>query len=449
MRRFLFLLPLLLLLAPLWPAAQEGGGTALQLEIDGPIGPATSDYVVRSLEEARERDAKAVILRMDTPGGLSTAMREIIQAILASPVPVLGYVAPEGARAASAGTYILYACHVAAMAPATNLGAATPVSIAPAGGGGGPGTPGGEGEGEKGPDAKTQKAVNDAVAYIRGLAKRRDRNVEWAEKAVREAASLDAEAAVKENVADFIAKDVPDLLAQADGRQVEVAGETRTLATKDLMVERLEPDWRSRLLSVITNPNVAYILMLIGIYGLIFEFSNPGMIVPGVAGAICLMLALFAFQVLPISYAGVGLILLGVALMVAEAFAPSFGALGIGGVVAFAFGSVILIDTDAPGFGIDPALIGGVTIASAGLFIFILGMLFKARARPVVSGMEEMVGARGVATADFEAEGTVRTHGELWQARSDQPIRKGQPVRVTAINGLTLQVTPEPEDKGE
>ena len=445
MRRVLFPLALLLALAPLWPAAQEGGGIALQLEIDGPIGPATSDYVVRSLEEAANRNAAAVILRMDTPGGLSSSMREIIQAILASPVPVLGYVAPEGARAASAGTYILYACHVAAMAPATNLGAATPVSIAPAGGGSG--APGGEGE--KGPDAKTQKAVNDAVAYIRGLAKRRDRNAEWAEKAVREAASLDAETAVKENVADFIAKDVNGLLAQADGRKVEVAGENRTLATKDLMVERLEPDWRSRLLSVITNPNVAYILMLIGIYGLIFEFSNPGMIVPGVAGAICLMLALFAFQVLPVSYAGVGLILLGIALMVAEAFAPSFGALGIGGVVAFAIGSVMLIDTDAPGFGIDPALIGGVTIATAGLFIFILGMLFKARARPVVSGMEEMVGAHGTATADFEQEGTVRAHGELWSARSDRPVRKGQAVRVTAIEGLTLRVTPEAEEKGE
>ena len=445
MRRILFLLPLLLALVPFGPWAQEDGGTALQLEIDGPIGPATSDYVVRALEEAEARGADAAILRMDTPGGLSSSMREIIQAILASPVPVLGYVAPEGARAASAGTYILYACHIAAMAPATNLGAATPVSIAPAGGG--PAAPGGEED--TGPDAKTRKAVNDAVAYIRGLAKRRDRNAEWAEKAVREAASLDAEAAVKENVADFVARDVPDLLAQADGRQVEVAGESRTLATKDLMVERLEPDWRSRLLSVITNPNVAYILMLIGIYGLIFEFSNPGMVVPGVVGAICLMLALFAFQVLPVSYAGVGLILLGVALMVAEAFAPSFGALGIGGVIAFAFGSVILIDTDAPGFGIDPALIGGVTLASAGLFIFILGMLFKARGRPVVSGMEEMVGARGVATADFEGEGTVRAHGEMWKARSDQPIRQGQAVRVTAIDGLTLQVTPEAEEKGE
>ncbi|HKJ76837.1 MAG TPA: nodulation protein NfeD, partial [Gammaproteobacteria bacterium] len=363
MRRFLFPLALLLSLVPLWPAAQEGGGIALQLEIDGPIGPATSDYVVRSLEEAANRNAAAVILRMDTPGGLSSSMREIIQAILASPVPVLGYVAPEGARAASAGTYILYACHVAAMAPATNLGAATPVSIAPAGGG--PDTPGSEGE--KGPDAKTQKAVNDAVAYIRGLAKRRDRNAEWAEKAVREAASLDAEAAVKENVADLIAKDVPDLLAQADGRQVEVGGETRTLATKDLMVERLEPDWRSRLLSVITNPNVAYILMLIGIYGLIFEFSNPGMIVPGVVGAICLMLALFAFQVLPVSYAGVGLILLGIALMVAEAFAPSFGILGIGGVVAFVIGSIILMDTDVPGFGVSLWAIGATGAVAAGL----------------------------------------------------------------------------------
>ncbi len=419
------------------------GRFAVRLDIDGPIGPATRDYLHRAMASAVEDGARLIILRMDTPGGLDSSMRDIIRDILASPIPVVTFVYPNGARAASAGTYILYASHVAAMAPATNLGAATPVQIAPLGSGPDGGEPGEEQTTAPAGDDMARKAVNDAVAYIQGLARLRGRNAEWAEKAVREAASLEAREALEENVIDLVATSYEDLLDQLDGRTVLVMGEERTLATSAMVIRHLEPDWRSRVLAVITNPNVAYILMLIGIYGLILEFANPGTIVAGVVGAICLLLALYAFQVLPVNYAGVGLILLGVALMVAEAFAPSFGALGIGGVIAFVIGSIILVDTEAPGFGISIALIGAVALFSAVLFILLLGLLFKARHRPVVSGREQMVGAPAQVMEGFEGEGLVRAHGELWRARSDVPLAAGQRVRVTAIDGLHLKVSPE------
>jgi membrane-bound serine protease (ClpP class) len=433
--------------------AQEGPARhVLQLSVEGAIGPATEDYLGRALETAPGRGAELVVIRMDTPGGLDSAMRGIIKHITNSAVPVATYVAPTGARAASAGTYILYASHVAAMAPGTNLGAATPVQI---GGGGPPGIgdrdkePDQEKDKDKEssekplPDASKQKAVNDAVAYIRGLAELRGRNQDWAEKAVREAASLPASEALAQGVIDLIATGMSDLLAQIDGREVEVQGRSRTLQTAGLPVQSSAPDWRSRLLSVITNPNVAYILMLIGIYGLIFEFSNPGAIVPGTAGAICLLLALYSFQLLPINYAGIALILLGVALMVGEAFQPSFGVLGIGGVVSFAIGSVILMDTKAPGFGIDLSVIVAFSAISALMFIVVIGMAIKARRRPVVSGLEELVGGEAVVMEDFEGQGRVSIHSETWQAMSEGPLRKGQPVRVTGVKGLTLQVEPE------
>ena len=427
----------------------------IQLTIEDVIGPATDDYVERALETAAQDQAELVIIRMDTPGGLDTAMRGIIKNITNSSVPIATYVAPTGARAASAGTYILYASHIAAMAPGTNLGAATPVQI---GGIPAPGkqdkSKGNNDDTDKSPqpapnDAKTQKVVNDAVAYIRGLAELHGRNQEWAEKAVREAASLQASEALKLNVIDLIADSVPDLLKQLDGHEVVVLGQKRTLHTAGLPIKQIEPDWRSRLLSVITNPNIAYILMLIGIYGLIFEFSNPGAIVPGTIGAICLLLALYSFQLLPINYAGVALILLGVALMVGEAFQPSFGMLGIGGTIAFVIGSIILMDTETPGFGIDISVIITFAATSVLVFIFVIGMAIKARRRPVVSGMEELLGGQAIVDDDFDHTGTVTIHSEHWSAVTEQPLHKGQAVQVTGIKGLILQVSPMEDIKQE
>jgi len=297
-------------------------------------------------------------------------------------------------------------------------------------------------EGEDGGDAMTRKIVNDAVAYIQGLAKMRGRNAEWAEKAVREAASLPAEEALKMKVIDVVAKDMDDLLSQIQGRTVTVAGQERVLHTAGLAIEEMAPDWRSRLLAIIGDPNIAYILMLVGIYGLIYEFANPGMMLPGVAGAISLVLALFAFQVLPVNYAGVGLIILGIAFMIGEALAPSFGALGVGGIIAFIMGSVILLDTDVPGYGISLGLIVAVALASAAFLIFAIGVAIKARRRPVVAGREELIGGIGVVLEDFERAGRIRIHSEMWNARSAVPLRQGQRVRVIEMEGLILRVEP-------
>jgi len=420
------------------------------LTVDGAIGPASADYLVRGIDKAAEDKAHLVVIEMDTPGGLDTSMRDIIKAILASKVPVATYVSPKGARAASAGTYILYASHIAAMAPATNLGAATPVELAPSGGdkpaADKPATPGKPDAGkptEPAPgDAKMRKAVHDAAAYIRGLAELRGRNVEWAERAVREAVSLPADEALAINVIDIVATDLEDLLKQVDGRIIEMNGGSVTLNTANATIEKVEPDWRSRLLAVIGDPGIAYILMLLGIYGLIYEFSNPGMLFPGVVGGICLLLALFALQVMPINYVGLALMILGIVLMISEAFIPSFGALGIGGLIAFIIGSVMLIDTDLPGYGIPWQLIVPVGVASGLFSFFVVGMAIKARARPVVTGSEEMIGARGEILEDMEHEGWARIHSEQWRVRSRVPLKRGGLVRVRARHDLILDVEP-------
>jgi len=390
--------------------------------LEGAIGPASAHFAKRGIERAAKEGAELVILQVDTPGGLDTSMREVIKAILASPVPVAVFVAPSGARAASAGTFILYAAHIAAMAPGTNLGAASPVSI---GGGGAP-----QKDGKKEEDTMTRKVTNDAVAYIRGLAQLRHRNADWAEKAVREGASLPAQEALKLKVIDHIAADVPALLAK--------------LGKPNAEVKALEMDWRTRVLAVITNPTVAYLLILVGVYALIFEFMSPGLILPGVVGAIALLLALYALHLLPVNYAGLALMLLGIAFMIAEVFLPSFGAIGVGGIVAFVLGSLLLIeDTELPGFEIPYALIAGAAAASAAFLILIVGMLVKSRRHAVVSGREEMVGASAEALADFDLEGWARVHGEQWKVRSSRPVRRGQKLRVTGMQGLVLSVEPE------
>ncbi len=462
-----------------WLGAQEAepdsgsSGVATLLAIEGAIGPAIADFIVRGIEAAGERNAELIVIEMDTPGGLDSSMRDIIQGILDSSIPVATFVYPQGARAASAGTYILYASHIAAMAPATNLGAATPVAIgapstAPATNPAEPETAepteatdtesGEESEDESAadetatPDAQTgtdgltameRKSINDAVAYIRSLAELHGRNADWAERAVRDAESLSAEQALEANVIDLIARDLSDLLEQLDGWQLEINGRAITLETDGLIYERIEPDWRTRLLEVISNPTVAYMLMLLGIYGLIFEGYNPGAIVPGVVGAISLLLALFAFQILPVNYAGLALILLGVVLMIAEFLVPSFGALGLGGIAAFVFGSVILIDTDLPGFGVSIPLISTIAFLSSSLLLAIIWFAMRSRVRPVVSGAEEMQQMTAKALEDFTGEGQVWAHGERWRATSSVPIAKDQALKVTRIEGLVLHVEPE------
>jgi membrane-bound serine protease (ClpP class) len=407
-------------------SSSPGQSPVVLVPLEGAIGPASADFVVRAIKRAAADKAPLVIIRMDTPGGLDTSMRQMIKEILASPVPVATYVAPGGSRAASAGTFILYASHFAAMAPGTNLGAASPVSI-----GGSPQKDDKKGGG--GEDTMTKKVTNDAVAYIRGLAEMRGRNADWAEKAVREAVSLSAEQALKLKVVDMVAKDVPDLLEQLQKR--------KKLQLANASVQEVEVDWRTKVLSVITNPSIAYILILVGIYALIFEFMNPGVVLPGVVGAICVLLALYAFHLLPVNYAGLALIVLGIAFMIGEAFLPSFGALGAGGLVAFVIGSVILMDDAAlPAFEIPYTLIGGITAASAAFLFFVVGMAVRNRRRPVVSGRESLIGASAYALEDFEREGWARVQGETWRVKSDVPVRHGQALRVKAMQGLVLTV---------
>ncbi|WP_372627969.1 nodulation protein NfeD [Arsukibacterium sp.] len=409
------------------------------LDLKGAIGVASAEYVESGIAKAHAEQGQLIILRIDTPGGLDLAMRQIIQRILSSDIPLACFVAPQGARAASAGTYILYACHFAAMSPATTLGAATPVQLAGASPALSPA------ENDKPADsnisAMQRKVINDATAFIKGLAQLRGRNSDWAELAVRQGVSLPAEQALQQQVINFIANDVSDLLAQLDGRMIG----QQQLALSDAPVITYQANWRHQFLSVLTNPNVAYILMLLGIYGLFFEFSNPGMAVPGITGALCLLLALYAFQVLPVNYAGLAIILLGLALLVAEAIAPSFGVLGIGGIIALVIGSVILFDSPYPEFQLALPVIAAVAVCSAGFTFFVVGMLLQNRRNPLVSGTTTLLGKRAQIEHFEQQHPMIHLEGEWWQVAAAQPLQVGDWVQVQAIDGLVLQVTKSKE----
>jgi len=428
-RRFLLIVAFALTAPTLRAAAPA---PVVEVAVTGVIGPASAEYVERGLAHALRERAQLVVLRLDTPGGLDTSMRHIVQDILASTIPVVAYVAPPGARAASAGTFILYACHVAAMAPGTNLGAASPVAI-----GFTPAPPAAK-EGDKAPpaDVHERKAMQDASAYIRSLAQLRGRNADWAEKAVTEAASLSASEAKAQKVVEIIAQDEPDLLRQLDGRKVNVAGGERTLQLAGATVSTFEPDWHFRALSIIADPSVAMILMLIGVYGLIFEFGHPGFVFPGVIGAVSLLLGLYALHLLPVNYAGLALMAIGIGFMIAEVFVPAFGSLGLGGVAAFVIGALMLIDTDVPGFGIPRSLIALLALVTVTFVVVVVRMAARARRAPVVSGIRSLIGADGEMLEDASETGWASIRGETWQVNLRSPLVKGSRIRVVGMKGL-------------
>lgn len=412
------------------PSNVRAGATEIRhLNVASTINPITASFIADQVEEANKRNDRAILIQLDTPGGLDSAMREIIQAELNSQIPVIVYVGPQGARAASAGALITLAADFAAMAPGTNIGAAHPVAI-------GPGTSNQEG------NPMIEKALNDAAAYARSLAQQRGRNQEWAEEAVRESASISAEEAVDLGVVDLLADNLTDLLAQLDGYKYLRNGKPLTFSSAAAALVPVEMNWRQRVLNSIGNPNVAYLLMMLGILGIFFEISQPGVILPGVIGAIAILLAFFALSTLPVNYVGVLLILLAFILFILEVKITSYGMLSIGGIIAMIFGSLMLIDSSEPYLQISRAIIAATVTVSAGFFLFAVSMVVRTQRQAVVSGLEGMIGECGTVVKAIDGQGSVFVHGEYWQASSSEPIASGTKIEVVRVtNGLELEVT--------
>lgn len=427
MRKWMWLVSLLVALSSSLVYAAE---KAFVLELSGPVSPAAQDYIQRGIAQAEEAKADAIILQLDTPGGLETSMRGINASIIASSIPVIAYVYPSGSRAASAGLFIVYASHVAAMAPGTNIGAASPVNITTSS------------DSEKTLSTSQLKSINDASAYIRSLAQLRHRNVTWAEQAVRDAVSVSAEEAKNLKVIEIIAPDYPSLLQQLDGRTVSVNGMAHTLQTENMQLEKVATDWRYDFLSFITNPNIAYILMLVAIYGIFFEFANPGMVLPGVVGIISLLLMLYAFQLMPINYVGLSLVLIGIGFMVFEIYASSFGVIGIGGIIAFIIGSVMLFDMRDAHYQLSWTLIFAMSLLTFTFFLAILTLVFRSQKKAIVSGKEALIGSEGVIVSVMNEQTIVRVMGELWEAKLSQELNPGDKIKVTHVKGLVLDVEP-------
>ncbi len=427
-RPLLGIAAILLGLAALLPTASAAVAATqpvASIEMDSAITPVTVRLLTMAIDRAQSEGAQALIVQLNTPGGLERSMRSMVQTILGSPIPVIVYVAPAGARAASAGVFITMAAHVAVMAPATNIGAAHPVAV------------GGSMDKEM-----SKKVENDAAAFARTIATERGRNAEWAEKAVRSSVSATEREAVKLKVVDLVADSLPDLLAKVDGRTVKTSRGSVTLATKDAPVKVIEVRFRDRFLALISDPNIAYLLMMAGMLGIFFELSNPGSILPGVIGGICLILAFFAFQSLPVNWAGLLLLLFGVVLLIVEIKVVSHGILTIGGVVAMLLGSLMLYDTpETTGIRLSWFVIIPTVGTTAALVFFAVSMGIRALYRPSVTGSSAMVGRLGVARTALQPEGQVLIDGELWRAVSPDAVGAGEPVQVTAIDGLTLKVT--------
>lgn len=405
----------------------------VELSIKGPIGPATADYIIRNIDKSQQADL--ILIHLDTPGGLDESTRSIIQKFLSSKVPIVTYVSPTGARAASAGTYILYASTLAAMSPGTQLGAASPVNVA-AGFGGGTKI-------NKQSTTMEKKITNDAVATIRSLAQLRGRDPVFAQNAVLNAQTLTASEALKEGVINYIAVDDKDLLSQLNGVVVTQNNQKITLNTDNPEIKLINPNWRTYFLSVITDPTVAYLLLLLGIYGIFFELVNPGFVLPGVVGAVSMLMALYALQLLPVNYAGFCLIILGIGFIIAEAFLPSFGSLGVGGTIAFLLGSIMLINSPSAAYHIAWSVIWAMALVNIVIFIILLGTAVRARRQKVHHGLVVLLGAQGRALGDINTEGQAIIRGEIWSVRSQHFIAKDKPVKVIGISGLVLHVEEE------